>query len=130
MLLCRWGRIRTQSAGYALCAISAVLLGTRMSSPVLSTVGIVARCAVMSASCATWVATPELFPTELRATGHAVASSVARIGAFSAPFLVDSNASPLSVGIVIAVFSGGAAAAVLFLPETAGRREHCSPFPL
>lgn len=35
----------------------------------------------------------ELFPTNLRATGHAVCYSFARVGAFAAAYLIESNAS-------------------------------------
>ena len=36
----------------------------------------------------TWVATPEMFPTEIRATGHGSSNGFARVGAMSAPFAV------------------------------------------
>eukprot|EP00602_Paraphysomonas_sp_CaronLab_P008749 CAMPEP_0185036990 /NCGR_PEP_ID=MMETSP1103-20130426/30801_1 /TAXON_ID=36769 /ORGANISM="Paraphysomonas bandaiensis, Strain Caron Lab Isolate" /LENGTH=502 /DNA_ID=CAMNT_0027574779 /DNA_START=122 /DNA_END=1630 /DNA_ORIENTATION=+ len=117
----RWGRVPAQSVGYGVCAVFVLLLGVKMPHAALSVFGIFARCAVMGASCATWVATPELFPTELRATGHSVASSVSRIGAFSAPFLVDSDATVFSVGVCLSVMCAVATAAALFLPETLGK---------
>ncbi|UIN36903.1 MFS transporter [Methylobacterium oryzae] len=57
-----------------------------------------------------YVYTPELFPTELRATGHGVASAIGRIGAI---------ASPIVVGYVYPIygFAGvfGITTAVLFI---------------
>lgn len=110
----------SQSLGYGICGISVLILGIKMPIGITTTVGILSRCSVMAASCATWVATPELFPTELRATGHSVASSVGRIGAFSVPFLVSSSAPIFSVGLTLAVASAVATVACLFMPETMG----------
>jgi hypothetical protein len=95
-------------------------MGLDIPSPLVTTFGIFARCSVMGASCATWVATPELLPTPLRATGHSIASSVARIGAFSAPFLVDSNLNNFTIGILLAVMCAIGSGASLILPETLG----------
>ena len=117
----RWGRVPSQSLGYGICAVCVLLLGVKMPVGFRNMLGILSRCAVMGASCATWVATPELFKTDLRATGHSVASSVARIGAFSAPFLVDSDASGFTVGVCLAIASAFATVAALFLPETMGK---------
>jgi hypothetical protein len=95
-------------------------MGLDIPSPLVTTFGILARCAVMGASCATWVATPELLPTALRATGHSISSSVARIGAFSAPFLVDSDLNNFTIGILLAIMSAVGSCAALLLPETLG----------
>ena len=65
---------------------------------------------------------PELFPTKLRASGHAVANCFARIGAFFSPFLAEKRSVPmLVIGLTLGIVNGVAAAAALFLPETAGR---------
>lgn len=54
-----------------------------VSVEVLPFISMIARMGAMGSSCATWVATSELYPTEMRATGHSVASALARIGADS-----------------------------------------------
>lgn len=122
----RWGRIRTQTSMYFFAGVGALLMGvmnaTGTSDEVIAAFGILARCSIMGASCATWVCTPELFPTHLRVTGHSIASSVARIGAFAAPFVVDDHAISLfAVGLILAIvnFVGTGSAAVL--PETLGK---------
>mmetsp|Transcript_26799 Transcript_26799/g.45206 ORF Transcript_26799/g.45206 Transcript_26799/m.45206 type:complete len:537 (-) Transcript_26799:373-1983(-) len=122
----RWGRVPTQTILYFLAGVGSLMMGilsaVDLSDDVVSAFGVLARCSIMGASCATWVSTPELFPTHLRATGHAIASSVARLGAFSAPFVVDNHSfSKLSVGIVLAVFNLVATGAAAMLPETLGK---------
>ena len=122
----RWGRVPTQTGLYFLAGVGSVLMGLMaaqgMSDVVVSLCGVVARCSIMGASCATWVSTPELFPTHLRATGHSIASSVARLGAFAAPFIVDDHSiSPFTVGLVLAVVNMVAAGAAFLLPETMGK---------
>lgn len=80
-----------------------------------------ARAAVMTASCATWVMTPELYPTAIRSTGHSFANSVARVGAFMSPYLVESSISVPIVVVVLAAFSVIAAGTSFALPETKNR---------
>lgn len=87
-----------------------------------------ARTGVFAASAVTWIHTPELFPTRVRATGHAVCNSSAQLGSFCAPFLITSGSS-LLVGVLLAVLSTVAMLCVLPLPETAGEcldTEHTS----
>jgi len=36
-----------------------------------------------------WVQTPELYPTELRSTGHAIGCAMGRLGAFCAIYWID-----------------------------------------
>lgn len=70
---------------------------------------------------ATWVATPELFPTELRATGHASCASMSKLCSFCVPFLVTSSLSYEAIGWCLGTFSLIAAAMAHALPDTA----HC-----
>ena len=74
----------------------------------------------MAGSAATWVASPELFPTDIRATGHAWCSAVARLGAIAAPYVVLSDLSVPIVGIVLCISNLLSVVAVFFTPETAG----------
>jgi hypothetical protein len=74
----------------------------------------------MTASCASWVATPELYPTEMRATGHSVCVAWSRVGGLIAPFLVFSSMNKIIISSVLGVFSIFAAAGTILLPETSG----------
>jgi hypothetical protein len=75
----------------------------------------------MGASCATWVATSELYPTEMRATGHSVSSSIAKLGSFLVPYFVVSSISFSTVGIVLGCVNLVASVVAFFtLPETKG----------
>ena len=88
-----------------------------MSAFGLLAITVTARMAAMVSSCTAWVAAPELFPTELRTTGHSIASIMAQIGGFCAPFIVGGNYSPWAVAIGLAVVNAIAAAACLCLSE-------------
>jgi MFS family permease len=126
VIIDRWGRVPTQTILYFLAGLGSLMMGVMsavdLSDDVVSVFGVLARCSVMGASCATWVSTPELFPTHLRATGHSIASSVSRLGAFSAPFIIDNHSlSKLTVGIVLGSVNLVAAFAAGMLPETMGK---------
>ena len=58
----------------------------------------------------------------MRATGHSVCSSLARLGAFISPYFVISNASLFLVGTTLAVVNFIAAGVALLLPETKGMK--------
>ena len=69
--------------------LGALLMGFTTNSQSLFTVwSICARLGVFAASAGTWVHTPELFRTEMRATGHAVSNASAQIGSAVVPFMV------------------------------------------
>jgi MFS family permease len=115
------GRRWSQAISFFLVGILVIPLGIVSLSPVAK-VGLLfaARGSIMFASCASWVAAPELYPTAIRGTGHAYANAMARVGAFCAPFVIDS--SELSLW-AIAVFLMCAACistlCAMLLPETA-----------
>lgn len=118
----RWGRVRTQVVLYSLSAISVLFMSLQGHAFLVSAISMIARCAASAASMATWVATPELFSTRHRGTAHSVANSIARVGAFLSPFLVQSHEYSVTVCcVVIAVLNVVAAGNVLLLPETGGR---------
>jgi len=54
----------------------------------LMVMGCCARAAAVAANGTTWVATPELYPTERRATAHSSCSASSRIGGFLVPYMV------------------------------------------
>lgn len=126
------GRINLQSIFYGLSAISALLIGfplisSSTSSPseyatYLTIMTSFARSFALGSSCVTWVASPELFPTSLRLTGHSLAGCWAEFGEFLAPFLVNSSLNITSLSILFSLLNGIAAViVVLFLPETKGK---------
>lgn len=115
------GRVKSQSYGYFIGGIAIIimgLLGDKKTSVVI--LAGIARAAAMGASSATWVHTPELFPTNLRASGHSICNVAARLAGFCAPFVVFSSLSFVSVSIILCVASLIAGFAATLLPETAG----------
>ena len=67
------------------------------------------------------VANPELYPTESRATAHAVANSISHVGGFLCPYLIDSSqVTNGTIGSILGVVSLMAAIVVLTTPETLG----------
>ena len=83
-----------------------------------------ARMGVFAASAVTWIHTPELLATNIRATGHAISNSCAQIGSFFVPFLIYSGAGDNFIGGILAALAGVAMVCVIFLPETSGSRLH------
>jgi putative MFS transporter len=72
-----------------------------------------------------YVYTPELFPTEVRATGHGMASAIGRLGAIASPIIVG-YVYPLYsfagvFGITTAVLLGGALSVLILGIPTTGR---------
>ena len=116
----RFGRNRSQTTLYVLSGVFVALLGVKMSDVGVSVVGMLARIGSMGATSVTMVVTPELFPTRMRATGHAVCSSFQRIGGFAAPFLVNSPASLVVVALLLGAGNWMAAVCSYTLPETKG----------
>lgn len=116
-----WGRTRTQAAFYALAGFSVMFVGFELPTiGLLPYMSMIARLGAMGASCATWVATPELYPTEMRATGHSVCSSLAKIGSFFVPYFVVSSISLSTIGVTLAAVNFIASFVAFALPETAG----------
>jgi putative MFS transporter len=113
-----WGRNRTQTYIYLVAAISILILSFSSSQYVLLACAFIARSTLMGASNATWVITPELYPTQIRATGHSVCNSMARITAFFVPFLIDSPATNQQICLVLAIVVMIATIASSTLPET------------
>lgn len=123
--LLRWqfGRVTLQSCFYGLTALCVVGLGLVASSGAFASTlfASIGRLSIMISSCMTWVATPELFQTEHRSCGHSIAVAISRMGAFCAPYLVNSDSETIrSISMILALLLGSAALVVLTLPETAG----------
>jgi MFS family permease len=124
LLVDRWGRVGTQSLMYFLTGAALIILSMRdslrFSVLAIASFGFVSRMSAMSSSSATWVATPELYSTEHRGTGHAVCSAAARVGAFFSPYFVVSALSIELIALSLGGISVLTALVVWFLPETAG----------
>lgn len=126
LLIDSWGRCNTQVLTYGVAGISVIFLGIRATNQNSFSVlvfSFISRMFVLGATCATWVATPELFDTHLRATGHSISSSMARMGAFICPFVVANySLSTLTVTMIICIVNLTAAGASYMLPETKGNK--------
>lgn len=81
----------------------------------------VSRAAIMSASIATWVVTPESFPTELRTVAHCGLLSFSRIGAFLSPYLVFSSTSKAGIGLSLGALNIVGALFCFTLTENYGK---------
>jgi hypothetical protein len=81
----------------------------------------VARMAMMSASCTTWVSTSEMLSTEIRSTGHGAANAMARLGGFIAPYVITEGNSMGTIGVLVLLVSFVTAECASRLPETAGK---------
>eukprot|EP01031_Cornospumella_fuschlensis_P031901 gene31901-38569_t len=89
LLLERLGRVRSQAGFYLLSGVTALSMGLKgVHGGGLLFLSIVARAAVMTASNATWVHTPELYPTSLRTFAHSLCTCFSKMGSFLCPFLV------------------------------------------
>ncbi len=107
---------------YLFASISVLLLGMAsfLSSGLLLLSALV-RMFAMGAACCTWVTTPELYTTEMRASGHAVANAFARVGSFFVPFLVNTSGLTVAgVAGVLAVVNFGGFMSSYLLIETKG----------
>ena len=60
----KWGRTRTQAVLYGLGGVAVMMMAVQWPSvSFLPYISMIARLAAMGSSCATWVVTPELYPT-------------------------------------------------------------------
>lgn len=115
------GRATCQGIFYTTGAVSAVLLGFRSLGKVfLTVVASVGRLSEMAASCATWVHTPELFPTQVRAEAHSILNLISKIGAAIAPFLISDMFTQFECAAIMGGMSLLAGISACCLPETAG----------
>lgn len=114
------GRVLSQVILYGLSCGGVVLLALTVGASRISAYvfGGVALAAVMGGSSATWVATPEIFPTHVRSTAHSFANSVCRIGALCSGYWVDSEIHIREVSTLLIFLNLLISLTVLVLPET------------
>ena len=113
------GRRKTQSGLYVLGGITILLISFKLGEKGTTVAAWFARMFAMGSSSATWIVTPELLPTDLRATGHSICNTAARFGAFSSPYFT-SGVPIVAVAIGLACFNFAGAVASMCLPETTG----------
>lgn len=133
------GRIPSQTMAYRIGGIFTFVLGilcvlwmdddgngssgdaNAVDRGILIGLAFVARMAMMSASCTTWVSTSEMLPTEIRSTGHGAANAMARLGGFIAPYVITEGNSMGTIGVLVLLVSFVTAECASRLPETAGK---------
>lgn len=115
-----WGRRWTQGILYLAGGAAVFCMGLSLPAVGLLTIAWLGRMLAMASSSATWVATPELFPTEMRATGHSICNVGARLGAFCSPYFIAADINVIGIGIGLAVVNALAAFSSFLLPETTG----------
>ncbi|EGD76225.1 hypothetical protein PTSG_00928 [Salpingoeca rosetta] len=81
-----------------------------------------ARMSIFIGSCVTWVVTPELYATYVRAAGHSWSNGMARLAAFATPYWGDARAVPIALRLLLyGLVSVLASLGSFFLPrETRG----------
>jgi len=119
-----WGRRATLAAFLAGSAVAAVLFGTATGEVAVIAAGMALSFFNLGAWGALYAATPETYPTPLRATGSGWAAGVGRIASILAPLavppLLGVGGAPL-LFVVFAAFFAVAVVAALFLREQRGR---------
>ena len=120
-----YGRIASQAWSYLLGGVCIGTLSYGATAgwhhAVLEALAFGTRLFMMSATCVTWIITPELLATQVRATGHGLVNALARVAGSMAPFVVQAGASTRLSGIILTIISVIVALSVLLLPETAGK---------
>mmetsp|Transcript_4329 Transcript_4329/g.13050 ORF Transcript_4329/g.13050 Transcript_4329/m.13050 type:complete len:463 (+) Transcript_4329:1924-3312(+) len=122
------GRVRSAFATYALTAICLVPVALGATANAVATQRFVFGClyvalgSITAASSITWVHITELYPTEVRSTGHTAAFVVARVGAFLSGYVVDNGASILEATFVLILSTAVCAIGTATLEETRGKR--------
>lgn len=123
LVIDRYGRLPTLRWSYGLCAVFALILGLsihHLPLPLVSFLSYLSRLSILCGVSATWLSTPEFFPTSTRVTAHAVASGISRVGSFIAPFIAQSFASIQEVAFIISMSCIFIVLTTLFLPENIG----------
>ena len=124
ILIERWGRRPTLATFLAGSALSAVAFGLADSVPTVLAAGMALSFFNLGAWGALYAVTPEVYPTDLRATGAGSAAAFGRLASIIAPLLVpllSSSTGLTGLFTVFAVAFAVAAVAALGLPEWRGR---------
>ena len=123
-LIERWGRRPTLTAFLVGSAGAALLFAAAASPAFILVSGMLLSFFNLGAWGALYAATPEVYPTEVRATGSGWAAGFGRIASILAPLCVPPLLAWNGVGAVFTTFSlffGLAVVGTLLLPELRGR---------
>ncbi|RFU20287.1 MFS transporter [Geodermatophilus marinus] len=123
-LIERWGRRPTLVTFLAGSAVGAGLFAVAEGDTAVLVTGMVLSFANLGAWGAVYAATPEAYPTALRATGAGAAAGFGRIASVAAPLCVPPLLAAGGNGLVFGVFAAAfvlAAAGGALLPERRGR---------
>ncbi|QDO88420.1 MFS transporter [Ornithinimicrobium ciconiae] len=123
VLIETWGRRATLATFLAGSAVSAVMFGQAESDTMILVTGCALSMFNLGAWGALYAVTPEVYPTQIRATGAGWAAAFGRIASIVAPLLVPVLFRSGGLGLVFAVLGGTfllAMVSALFLPEMAG----------
>jgi putative MFS transporter len=124
ILIERWGRRPTLATFLAGSALSAAAFGLADSVPLVLATGMALSFFNLGAWGALYAVTPEVYPTDLRATGAGSAAAFGRLASILAPLLVPllrSQTGLAGLFVVFALAFAVAAVAALALPEWRGR---------
>jgi MFS family permease len=129
----RWGRIRLQALGFmgmaiglALLSLSAMQHGeARRLALVLAGFAIFNLTVNAGPNATTYLLPAELFPTELRASGHGLAAAAGKLGAMIGIFFLPVLKARLGIGVTVAIAAAvsllGLAVTWMLGVETAGQ---------
>jgi MFS family permease len=131
LLIDRVGRKSIQILGFAMMTLMFLLIGlipavTTTLAPFLVLYGISYFFTEFGPNMTTFIYPAELFPTEVRTTGHGISAGAGKLGAFAGAFLFPDFLDS-SIGLRGAMIIAGAVAAagliltILTLPETRGK---------
>mmetsp|Transcript_26529 Transcript_26529/g.34870 ORF Transcript_26529/g.34870 Transcript_26529/m.34870 type:complete len:386 (+) Transcript_26529:3-1160(+) len=116
-----YGRKLSQMVMYGLNCVSAMFIGSSFSPYSFKmAMAFLARGSAVAAFSATWIHTPELYPTKIRTTAHSTLYSIARIAAFTSAYWVYSDVPLLGRTALISAATLLAAFMVTMLQETNG----------
>nr|WP_211344768.1 MFS transporter [Klugiella xanthotipulae] len=117
-----WGRRPTLAAFLAGSAVSAALFGTATDPGLIITYGMLLSFFNLGAWGALYAVTPELYPTDLRATGAGGAAGFGRVASIVAPLLVPLLREWGGTTLLFTIFAAFFAAAMLGSLALAERR--------
>ncbi|MCO5575652.1 hypothetical protein L7F22_029455 [Adiantum nelumboides] len=121
----RFGRKKSMSALFLVCGLVLLPLIHAQAATTTTFLLFLARACITGTFTIVYIYAPEVYPTELRATGLGVANSFARIGGVLCPLvaveLVKNCQLPLAVALFVAVPLLGSVAVALLPIETSGR---------
>ncbi len=115
------GRTIIAFVTFVLASCTSMVMGASIGHVAMLCFSLIARAASVAANSTTWVLTPELYKTSIRGTGHSSCNGVTRIGAFLAPFMVQSQLANIYVASLLCAANFVGALCSTCLPETLGR---------